>query len=137
MRLNNAVLWFPETMSRSWREFQSYIYLALLASCVVILVMTINDLLVSNSALKNSGFTLTAAGAWETWIFAFALVFSIIFAYYFAKIVRETKKFHSLIASSSKHNFVKNLKDLQKIARNLGPRYEQILKESMDKWKVK
>ena len=44
MRLNNAVLWFPETMSRSLREFQSYIYLALLASCVVILVMTINDL---------------------------------------------------------------------------------------------
>ncbi len=124
-------------MSRSWREFQSYIYLALLASCIVILVMTINDLLVSNSALKNSGFTLTAAGAWETWIFAFALVFSIIFAYYFAKIVRETKKFHSLIASSSKHNFVKNLKDLQRIARILGPRYEQILKESMDKWKVK
>lgn len=124
-------------MSRSWRQYQSYIYIAILALGVVILLMTINDLIVNNPSLKDSGFTLASTGAWETWIFAFALVLSIIFAYYFAKVVQETKKFHSLVASSSKHNFVKNLKDLQRIARHLGPRYEGILRESMEKWKVK
>lgn len=137
MGLNNAVLWFNETMSRSWRQYQTYIYLAFLALGVVILIMTINDLIVGNPGLKSSGFTLASTGAWETWIFAIALLISIIFAYYFAKVVQETKKFHSLVDSSSKHNFVKNLRDLQKIARHLGPRYEGILKESMEKWKVK
>ena len=137
MRLNNAVLWFDETMNRSWREYQFYIYLALLAVGIVFLLMTLNDLIVRNPGLKSAGFTLASVGAWETWIFALAVILSAVFAYYFVKIARETKKFHNLIASSSKHSFVKNLRELQLIARHLGPKYESILKESMDKWKVK
>lgn len=137
MGLNNAVLWFDETMNRSWREYQSYIYLVLLAIGIVFLVMTLNDLIVKDPGLKSSGFTLAFAGSWETWIFAVSIVVSMVFAYYFAKVLQETRKFHSLVASSSKHSFVKNLRDLQRIARHLGPRYEQLLRESMDKWKVK
>ena len=137
MELNNPVLWFHETMNRSWRQYQSYIYLAILAIGIVLLIMTVNDLIVKDPGLKTSGFTLAATGAWETWIFALAVVVSIIFAYYFVKVVQETKKFHSLITSSSKHTFVKNLRDLQRIAGHLGPKYEALLRESMDKWKVK
>ncbi len=124
-------------MSSSWRQYQSYIYLVFLALGAVLLILTINDLLVHNPAVKASGFTLAFAGYWETWIFALALVITFLFAYYYGKVVQETKKFHRLISSSSKHSFVKNLRDLQVIAMHLGPKYQSILKESMEKWKVK
>jgi hypothetical protein len=124
-------------MSNSWRQYQSYIYIVFLALGVVLLILTINDLIVRNPRLKSSGFTLAFTGAWETWIFALALVITVLFAYYYGKVVRETKKFHSLISSSSKHNFVKNLRELQTIAMHLGPKYQALLKESMEKWKVK
>lgn len=104
---------------------------------VVLLVLTANDLIVKNYAVIESGFTLTVLGAWETWLFALALIVAATFAYYFAKVTSDTRKFHELIKSSSKHTFVKNLRTLQKIARNLGPKYEAMLQESMNKWKVK
>ncbi len=124
-------------MATSWREYQSIIYLILMAFGVALLVLTMNDLVIKNSSVIQSGFTLTVIGNWEYWIFALALIISATFAYYFVKVTNDTKSFNELIKSTSKHNFLKNLKKLQKIARNLGPKYEAQLQESMDKWKVK
>lgn len=104
---------------------------------VVLLILTVNDLIIKNTAVVDSGFTLQVLGAWETWLFALAIFIAALFSYYFAKVTSDTKKFRRLIASSSKHNFVKNLRELQKIARNLGPEYEETLQNSMNKWKVK
>lgn len=124
-------------MASSWRENQSVIYLVLMALGVVLLVITINDLVIKSSGVIQSGFTLLALGNWEYWVFALALFIAAIFAYYFVKVTNDTKKFNELIKSSSKHSFVKNLKELQKISRTLGPKYQAELQKSMDKWKVK
>lgn len=124
-------------MATSWRQYQSYLYLFLMAVGVVLLIMTVNDLIINNTAVIDSGFTLKFMGAWETWLFAIAILIAATFSYYFAKVTSDTKKFHKLLDSSSKQNFVKNLRELQKIARNLGPTYEELLHKSMDKWKVK
>lgn len=101
------------------------------------LAITTNDLMVRNQAFSSSGLSLSILGPWETWIFVFALIVSVTFAYFFFKVTNDTKRFHKLIQGSSKHNFVKNLRELQKISKNLGPKYESILEESMQKWKVK
>lgn len=124
-------------MASSWREFQSVIYLILMAIGVVLLILTVNDLVIKNSSVIQSGFSLTVLGNWEYWILVAALFISATFAYYFVKVTSDTKKFNELIKSSSKHSFLKNLKELQKIARTLGPSYETELQKSMDKWKVK
>lgn len=104
---------------------------------VVLLIMTVNDLIIKNTAVIDSGFTLQIMGEWETWLFAIAILIAAVFAYYFAKVTSDTKKFHRLMDSTSKQNFVKNLRELRKIARSLGPTYEEMLQKSMDKWKVK
>lgn len=124
-------------MASSWREYQSVIYLILMALGVVLLILTVNDLVFKNTAVMESGFSLAVMGNWEYWVFALALFIAGIFAYYFVKVTSDTKSFNELIQSTSKHNFLKNLKKLQKIARTLGPTYETKLQESMDKWKVK
>lgn len=124
-------------MATSWREYQSYLYLFLMALGVVLLLITVNDLIIKNTGVIESGFTLQAMGAWESWLFAIAIVMAATFAYYFVRVTSQTRKFHELIDSSSKHAFVKNLRELQRIARNLGPSYEARLQESMNKWKVK
>lgn len=124
-------------MTSSWREYQSYLYIVLLAVGIVLLVITINDLIIKNTAVTDSGFTLQTLKAWEYWVFVLGIILSASFAYFYAKLLSDTRKFHRLIQSSSKHTFVKNLKELQKISRSLGPKYVNLLHESMDKWKVK
>lgn len=124
-------------MASSWREYQSVLYLVMMAFGVVLLVLTVNDMVIKNTAIIQTGFSISTLGDWEYWIFALALIIAGTFAYYFVKVTNDTKKFNRLIKSSSKHSFLKNLKDLQRIARSLGPKYEKELQESMDKWKVK
>ncbi len=124
-------------MASSWREYQSILYLVLLALGVVLLIITVNDLIIKNFAVMDSGFSLIVLGAWEYWVFALGIILAGTFAYYFVKVTNDTKKFNELIKSSSKHSFLKNLRELQKISHSLGPKFETELHEVMNKWKVK
>ena len=124
-------------MATSWRSFQSYIYAILMAVGAVLLLITFNDLLFHNQVLIDNGFSLIAAGNREYWIFALSLIMAFTFVYMFIKVTNDAKKFKTLINSSSKHTFVKNLRQLQKISKNLGPEYVIELERSMEKWKVK
>lgn len=124
-------------MANSWRQFQTYLYLVFLAVGIVLLLITINDLIIQNASVSGAGFSLKSLGPWEMWVFVLAIILTAAFSYFFFKVTSETKRFTNLIQSSSKHNFVKNLKELEKISRNLGPKYQELLEESMQKWKVK
>lgn len=124
-------------MASSWREYQSILYLVLMAIGVVLLILTLNDLVIKNPAVLDSGFSLIALHNWEYWVFALAIILAGTFAYYFIKVTNDTKKFNKLIKSSSKHSFLKNLRELQKISHSLGPKFEVELHEVMNKWKVK
>lgn len=124
-------------MQNSWKNYQFYLYVVLFAVGIVFLLITVNDLVSRNSALIRSGFTLSSTGDWEYWIFAVSLVLAATFLYMTLKIVVHTKKFEELITSSSKYTFVKNIKELQKLAKELGPHYGEQLNQAMEKWKVK
>lgn len=124
-------------MASNWREYQSVLYLVLMAVGVVLLILTFNDMVIKNESVIQSGFSLLFLGNWEYWIFALAIIIAGTFAYYFLKVTNDTKKFNELIKSSSKNTFLKNLKELQRIARSLGPKFELELQKSMEKWKVK
>ncbi|MEM0158041.1 MAG: DUF3198 domain-containing protein [Thermoplasmataceae archaeon] len=121
----------------SIREFQAYIYLVFLALGIVLLFITSNDLIFYNTSIYDSGLTFKVAGDWEYWIFALGIVLVMLFAYMYTKITRDYRKFRTILDGNSKQTFVKNLKNLQKIARNLGPRYEEELRRKIEEWKVK
>ncbi|MDS0256666.1 DUF3198 domain-containing protein [Thermoplasmatales archaeon AK] len=112
----------------SIREYQAYVYLILMALGVALLLITSNDLIFNNSSVYNAGFTFKGVGDWEYWIFAIAVVLIILFAYLY---------FRRILDGNSKQTFVKNIKKLQKIARSLGPRYQEELERKMESWKVR
>ncbi len=124
-------------MESSWRNYQFYIYVVLFSVGIVFLVITVNDLVTRNSTIIRAGLTLSATGDWEYWIFAVSLVVAATFLYLTIKIAADTRKFELLINGESKYTFVKNIKDLQKLASELGPRYLDQLDKAMEKWKVK
>ena len=124
-------------MANSWREYQFYIYVILFAIGVVFLIITINDFVTKNEGIIKAGLTITSTGDWEYWIFALALILSTTFLYLSVKVASNTKRFEELIRGESKSAIVKNLKELQRLARELGPRHGEELQKTMDKWKIK
>lgn len=124
-------------MDSSWKNYQFYIYVVLFAVGIVFLIITVNDLVTRNSAIIKAGLTLSTTGDWEYWIFAVSLVVAATFLYLTVKIAADTRKFELLVNGESKYTFVKNIRDLQKLANELGPRYGDQLNKAMEKWKVK
>lgn len=124
-------------MKTSIREYYRAIFLVVFAVSLVFLIITANDLIFRNASMINDGLSLQQTGNWEYWIFAISLVLTIYFFYMFIKYSRDYNKFISIINGNSKQNIVKNMADLRKIAKNLGPKYQKELKEAMEKWKVK
>ena len=124
-------------MKTSIREYFRFIFLVIFAVSLIFLIISANDLIFRNPQMIIDGLTFQQTGAWEYWIFAVSVIFTIYFFYLFIKYSRDFNKFMSIISGNSKQNLVKNLNELRKIAKNLGPRYQQELKEAMDKWKVK
>ncbi len=119
------------------KEYQLLIYLILFAVSLVFLFISSNDLIFHSSAVVSSGLTLSATGGWLYWIFFVSISGSIAFLYMYLHIVSNTKKFHRLVESPSKHEFVKNIRELEKIARSLGSREMHLLKEAKKKWRVR
>ncbi|MCL4437770.1 MAG: DUF3198 domain-containing protein [Candidatus Thermoplasmatota archaeon] len=124
-------------MKTSIREYYRPIFLIIFAVSLVFLIITANDLIFRNAQMINDGLSLQQTGNWEYWIFAFALIFTLYFFYVFIKYSRDYNKFVSIINGNSKQNLVKNIADLRKIAKSLGPKYQEELKEALEKWKVK
>ena len=69
--------------------------------------------------------------------FLYILGAAIAFFYLYYRLLSDTKKFETLINSESKNTFSKNLRELDRISKKLGPRYVTELKETKEKWKLR
>lgn len=124
-------------MNKSFREYQSIIYIVVAAVSIIFLLISSNDLIFHSNALTQAGLTLSIAGNWSYWILVLSALGTIIFLYMYIHIISSLRKFNELINSPSKQVFVKNLRELERTARVLGSRERQLLKEAREKWKVR
>lgn len=122
---------------KSFREYQSVLYIVVAAVSIIFLIISANDLIIHSSGITGAGLTLSSAGNWLYWILVVSSIGTIVFLYLYIHIISSLRKFNSLINSGSKQAFVKNLKELEQTARILGSREKQMLKEAREKWKVK
>lgn len=120
-------------MTSKIRELQGIIYLFLAAVGVVLFVLTANEYLFNSSFFP----TLNSLGDWGYYIFVLGLVMLLVFFYLFFKVLSDTRSFQSMINSESKQIFTRNLRDLERISKKLGPSYVSELKATKEKWKVK
>lgn len=120
-------------MSSKIREFQSFLYILGAAIGVVLFVLTSNELIFNSTALPR----LTSLGNWGYWVFTLSLIMMVVFFYFYYKVIRDARRFEELINSESKNIFSKNLKELEKISRKLGPRYVSELRSTKEKWKIR
>ncbi len=120
-------------MTSKVREYQGIIFIFLAAVGVVLFVLTANEYMFNSSYVP----TLSAIGDWGYYVFVLGLFMLVVFFYLFFKVLSDTRTFESMINSDSKQTFTKNLKDLERISRKLGPAYVSQLKSTKDKWKVK
>ncbi|MCL4359021.1 MAG: DUF3198 domain-containing protein [Candidatus Thermoplasmatota archaeon] len=124
-------------MSARIKDYQFYIYLVAFVISFFVLVISANDVIFHSDFLSNSALSFSSLGNWDYWIFVAGVIFTLIFFYFLYKITIDMRKFEELVSKQSKYNFVKSMKDLQKIARRLGPKYERQLAAAMEKFKVK
>lgn len=124
-------------MKFSFRELQSYIYIIMAAISIVVFVIVFNNLLVGNQAIIKSGLSFASTGNWMYWIFTVSLIGLILFIYLYVRFLADAKKFADIISGSSKQNFIRNLKDLERIAYKLGPAFEKKLQEAKSHWNYK
>ena len=124
-------------MSARIKDYQFYIYLVAFVISFFVLVISANDVIFHSNFLSNSALSFSALGNWDYWIFVAGVIFTLLFFYFLYKITIDMRKFEELVSKQSKYNFVKSMKDLQKIARRLGPKYERQLAAAMEKFKVK
>ncbi|BAB59559.1 TVG0404408 [Thermoplasma volcanium GSS1] len=121
-------------MEKSIRDFQFIIYAALFVISMAVLVIVSNQLIFHNSFLNDAQFNV---GDWVYWIFAVSFIAAIMFGYSMWANLRDTSRFESLINSSSKSVFVRNLDELERLAKKLGKGYLIQLENAKEKWKVK
>ncbi len=125
------------TMKFSFREIQSVIYLVVLLVSIAFMIISFNDLVTKNSSLINSGVTLQGTGNWDLWIITLSFIGTGVFAYFFFKLTSDVKKFRRIVGGSSKQIFLKNIKELELLARKLGPSFEQSLAAAKTRWNIK
>ncbi len=124
-------------MESSLKEFAFYLYLVVFVVSLLFLVLTANYLFVGNSTVEAYSLGLSSVGNWNDWIFVLALFLTGVFGYYSYEWINDDRFFMENINSSSKSGFLKNIKRLEKIARNHGMIYSQLLAEKKNDWKVK
>ncbi len=124
-------------MSKIYREWMFYIYMILSAIFVIIFIISANDLLFHYNGFINNGLTFEAAGNWNYWIFTLSLIFSGIFLYYTYDWFKDDRFFNEIMNSDSKSKFIKNMRELETIARKHGPSYEERLVEKKSAWKIR
>ena len=124
-------------MSARIKDYQFYIYLVAFVISFFVFVISANDVIFHSDFLSNSALSFSSLGNWDYWIFVAGIIFTLLFFYFLYRITIDMRKFEELVSKQSKYNFVKSKKDLQKIARRLGPKYERQLTAAMEKFKVK
>lgn len=124
-------------MSSTLKEIAFYIYLILLIVGSLFLILSVNYLFVGNTTLETYSFGTNALGNWNDWIFVLSLFIVSVFGYYVYEWINDDRFFMKNINSDSKSHFLKNLKKLEKIARNHGLLYSQMLLEKKNTWKIK
>ncbi|MCL5441918.1 MAG: DUF3198 domain-containing protein [Candidatus Thermoplasmatota archaeon] len=124
-------------MSARIKDYQFYIYLVAFVISFFVFVISANDVIFHSDFLSNSALSFSSLGNWDYWIFVAGIIFTLLFFYFLYRITIDMRKFEELVSKQSKYNFVKSMKDLQKIARRLGPKYERQLTAAMEKFKVK
>lgn len=124
-------------MSKIYREWFFYIYLILTVVFLFIFMVSSNDLLFHYDGFINNGITFQAAGNWNYWIFFISLILTAIFTYYTYEWIRDDNFFNEIINSDSKSKFIKNMRELEKIARKHGPTYEERLDSKKSAWKIR
>ncbi len=124
-------------MFRSFRDYQSIIYITVAAVSIIFFVISANDVVFHSKSLSQAGLTLSSAGNWSYWILALSTIGSVVFLYMYIHIISSLRKFNELINSQSKQVFVKNLRELERTARILGTRERKLLREAREKWKVR
>ncbi|QRF75955.1 hypothetical protein Thermo_01464 [Thermoplasmatales archaeon] len=124
-------------MSSRIKDYQFYFYLIAFVISFFVFIISANDVLFHSNVLSDSILSFSSLGSWDYWIFVAGIIFTLLFFYFLYKITSDMRKFEELVSKQSKYNFVKSMKDLQKIARSLGPKYEKQLSEAMEKFKVK
>ncbi|MHB1709235.1 MAG: DUF3198 domain-containing protein [Thermoplasmataceae archaeon] len=124
-------------MSARIKDYQFYIYLVAFVISFFVLVISANDVIFHSDFLSNSALSFSSLGNWDYWIFVAGVIFTLLFFYFLYRITIDMRKFEELVSKQSKYNFVKSMKDLQKIAKRLGPKYERQLAAAMEKFKIK
>jgi hypothetical protein len=76
-------------------------------------------------------------GDWNWWIFIVSIVFVGIFTYLMWTTYKKRKEFDELIQTDSKASFVKKLDDLEFLAFQLGPSYQDKVQNKKQSFKIK
>jgi hypothetical protein len=76
-------------------------------------------------------------GFWTVWVLVFSIIVMFIGGWYTYDTIRKRREFEEYIKTDSKASFIKHLKELEVISYKLGPRYQNILKEKKEEWKIK
>lgn len=124
-------------MKPDLREYKPFAYIIILAVSVIFFIISANDLIFGDKYIMNNFVTLTSIGTWEYWVFTISFIFTVTFGYFVFVVFRDTRKFYDIIERGTKQSFLKNYKELQQIAKKLGPKLEESLAEATKKWKVK
>ncbi|MCL4328201.1 MAG: DUF3198 domain-containing protein [Candidatus Thermoplasmatota archaeon] len=119
------------------KEFQFPIYLTVACVSAVFFIVSFNDEVIHNQTLIQDSLTLSSLGDWVYWIFALSFVLAAVFAYETYAVLRDTKSFYRLIRSDSKQNFVKNIKELNRISKKLGGTFREDLDSAKERWNVR
>jgi hypothetical protein len=124
-------------MAFRFKDFQTYVYIVLMAIGLALFIISSNDLIFGNKALIDNGITFQSVGPWNYWIFTLGIIMTGLFVYLYAKTMSDVSKFRRLMESDSKYSFMKNMKDLEAIAQRLGTTYKERLAAAKEKWKIK
>ncbi|GGM67391.1 hypothetical protein GCM10007108_01830 [Thermogymnomonas acidicola] len=122
-------------MTSKIREYQFQIYLALGVLGLILFIISSNDILFRSPYLDSV--SLSYIGNWDYWVFAVGIIMACVFLYLTYKVARDTRWFQEILSGNSKSLFVKNLKELERISRYLGPRFEDELNLAKERWKVR
>lgn len=124
-------------MELSFREFAFYLYIGVFVISLIFLILTFNIIFIGNSTLNTFSLGLPSVGNWNDWIFIVSLFLTGVFGYYSYQWISDDRFFMENINAGSKSGFLKNLRRLEKIARNHGMLYSQLLAEKKNDWKIK
>lgn len=112
----------------------SLIMIAITLFASFLTVIYFFNLIILPSEFQNF---LSSSGGWVYYIFFLSIIGLFYFGYVLGRAVIDRRKFEELINSDSKSTFVKNVRDLDIIAKRLGPSFRKRLDDKKEQLKVR